>query len=218
MANHASPTSRRKGLFVLLTGIAASAILALSFSPTMSAFVAQITNSTDTAASGYLSMQESNAEGTVLCNSTDGTTISTNAATCATINKYGGSTTMFPGQTVTTAISIKNTGTVNATAFTLTPSACTQAASGTVNGSATDLCAKMNLTVKAGATLQTTVYTGTLAGFNAAAINLTGLAGIGTVAPGASVNFSFAVQLDSSANNTYQGLRASQPMVWAFSA
>lgn len=52
MANHATSTSRHKGLFVLLTGIAASAILALSFNPTMSAFVASITNSTNTAATG----------------------------------------------------------------------------------------------------------------------------------------------------------------------
>lgn len=216
MPNHASPTSRRKGLFVLLTGIAASAILALSFSPTMSAFVASITNSTDTAASGYLTMQESNSDGSVLCNSTDSTTVSTNAATCATINKYGGSTAMFPGQTITTNITIKNTGTVNATAFTLTPSACTQANNGTVNGSAVDLCSKINIVIKSGTT---TVFSGTLTSLNTSgAINLTALAGIGAVAPTISVPFSFAVTLDSAAGNTYQGLRASQPLVWSFSA
>ncbi|WP_353649752.1 hypothetical protein ABLG96_01975 [Nakamurella sp. A5-74] len=216
MPNHASPTSRRKGLFVLLTGIAASAILALSFSPTMSAFVASITNSTDTAASGYLTMQESNSDGSVLCNSTDSTTVSTNAATCATINKYGGSTAMFPGQTITTNITIKNTGTVNATAFTLTPGACTQANNGTVNGTAVDLCSKINIVIKSGTT---TVFSGTLTSLNTGgAINLTALAGIGAVAPTIAVPFSFAVTLDSSAGNTYQGLRASQPLVWSFSA
>ena len=227
MANHASPTSRRKGLFMLLTGVAASAILALSFSPTMSAFVASITNSVDTAASGYLAMQETTgtSPSVVTCNSTDNQTINTTtAATCSTINKYGGSTTMYPGQSVTTTISIKNTGTVAATAFTLTPGDCTQSNNGSVSGSATGttgICSKMNVSIKSGSN---NVYpsTGTSGSLNAlktaGPINLAAISGIGSVAPGASVSFTFVVTLDSSADNTYQGLLASQPLTWAFSS
>lgn len=161
-------------------------------------------------------MQESNSDGSTVCNSTDSGTASTNNATCATINKYGGSAALVPGQTVTTAITIKNTGSVSATAFKLTPAACVQSQSGTVNGTAVDLCSKINLVVKSGTT---TVFTGTLTAFNTGGVvDLTALAGIGVVAPNTTVPFSFAVTLDAAAGNTYQGLKASQPMTWSFSA
>ncbi|MFJ4220113.1 hypothetical protein [Curtobacterium luteum] len=198
----------------LLAGIFAAVLLSLSLTGTLSGFAASITNSSNTAASGTLTMQEQNAGGTVTCTSTDGGSVSTNAATCSTINKFGGSTTMTPGNTVNTAISIKNTGTANAATFTLTPGAtCTQSNNGTVNGSATDLCSKMNLVITSGST---TVFSGTLASFKGAAS--TAFTMPPAPAAGASTPFNFAVTLDSSAGNTYQGLAASVPMTWTFTA
>ena len=38
------------------------------------------------------------------------------------------------------------------------------------------------------------------------------------VTPGQSISFTFAVTLSSSAGNTYQGLTASQPLVWTFTS
>jgi hypothetical protein len=192
-------------------------VLALSMNTSLAAFTASITNSGNTAAAGTLIMQEQNAAGTTTCLSTDGTggTVATNAATCATINKYGGSTTMVPGQTVSTTVSIKNVGTAPAASFTLAPGSCTQ--SGNVTGSATDLCAKLGLVLTQ--TVGTTTTTITSAGST-----LTSLASGGAltlaapVAAGATVTFTFAVTLASSAGNTYQGLVASQPLVWTFTS
>ncbi|WIB15788.1 hypothetical protein DEJ34_01275 [Curtobacterium sp. MCPF17_050] len=208
-----SPLKRlRFAPVALLAGIFAAVLLSLSLTGTLSGFAASITNSSNTAASGTLIMQEQNANASVTCLSTDGGSVSTNSATCSTINKFGGSTTMTPGNTVNTPITIKNTGTAAANTFTLTPgAACTQTANGTSNGTATDLCAKMNLVITSGST---TVFSGTLASFKgAAAISLPT-----APAAGASVPFNFAVTLDSSAGNTYQGLAASVPMTWTFTA
>jgi hypothetical protein len=197
----------------IATGVLGAVLLSVSMSGTLSGFVASITNSTNTAATGALVMQETNAGATVTCTSTDGGTASTNAATCSTINKFGGSTTMIPGQTVTTPISIKNTGSVAASTFTLTPgTACTQSNSGSVNGSAIDLCAKMTVVVT-NTTSSTTVYSGTLAGLATG-----GAVSLPAAAAGSSTGFTFAVTLPATAGNTYQGLAASLPLTWTFSS
>lgn len=213
-----SRVSRRAALTVG-AGLVASAALTLSMNSTLAAFTAQITNSVNTTATGNLVMQEVNSGGTVTCNSTDaGTTantINTNASICSGINKYGGSTTLVPGATSTTVVTIKNTGTVPATTFTLAPGACTQSNNGTVNGSATDLCTQLSLTVSqtVGATAPTTVATGTLTGVAGKSYALTT-----PVAPGQLVTYSFAVTLPAATGNTYQGLAASQPLVWQFTS
>ena len=212
---HAAAKAKRLRFapLAIATGVLGAVLLSVSMSGTLSGFVASITNSTNTAATGALVMQETNAGATVTCTSTDGGSASTNAATCSTINKFGGSTTMIPGQTVTTPISIKNTGSVAANTFTLTPgTACTQSNSGAINGSATDLCAKMTVVVT-NTTANTTVYSGTLAGLASA-----GALPLPAAAAGASTGFSFAVTLPSTAGNTYQGLAASLPLTWTFSS
>ncbi|CCE74037.1 hypothetical protein [Clavibacter nebraskensis] len=200
----------------IATGVAAAVLLSVSMSGTLSGFVASITNDTNTAASGSLVMQESqagaNGAPTVTCLSTSATSgVDSNAATCSTINKFGGSTAMMPGQTVTSVVSIKNVGTTRASTFTLTPgAACTQIKNGTVNGSATDFCSKLNVVITAAGSA-TPVYSGTAAALaGSSAKTLTALAA------NASTDFTFAVTLDSSAGNTYQGLGASLPLTWTF--
>ena len=155
-------------------------------------------------------MQEQNAGATVTCNSTDSTTVSVNSSTCSTINKFGGSTSMVPGGSVATTISIKNAGTAPAGSFTLAPGACSQASNASSYGTATDLCTKMALTILAGAT---SIYSGTLAGLvTNGAITLT------PPAAGVSTNYTFTVTMNSSAGNTYQGLTASLPLTWTFNS
>ncbi|SIT68209.1 hypothetical protein [Microbacterium sp. RU33B] len=207
-----SPRRTRVGLPVAIAGALASLVLALGISPSLAAFTASIANTVDTAGMGTLTMQEANAAGTVLCNSTDGGSVSTNAATCTTINKYGGNLAMVPGQTVNTSITIKNTGTVPASTFSLTPGACAQSANGLVNGTATDLCSRITVVVTSGAT---TIYNGSLAGFSAAVNVLTATAA-SSVPAGASVPFTFAVTLPAALGNTYAGLQVSQPLTWTF--
>jgi hypothetical protein len=215
-----TPTSkttrrRRLALPVVLAGSVASLILALGLSPTVAAFTAQIQNTIDTAGSGTLIMQETNSGGTVTCKSTDNTTIDTNSATCSNINKYGGTLTMTPGQTVSTTINIKNIGTADASSFTLTPGACVAANNGAPNGSASDLCSKMTVLVTSGSS---TIYSGTLAAFNSSAINVLTKLTTTSVPAGTSIPFTFAVTLPSGLGNSYAGLMVSQPLTWNFGA
>lgn len=211
-----NPQRRRSttGLFVA-AGIA-SLMLALGMSGTLGAFVASITNSNNTAATGTLTMQETNAAGTVTCTSDSAVT---NVATCATINKYGGTAVpLIPGTPVTTTVKIKNTGTVPATAFTVDGKVCAQSdANGAAfSGTATDLCAKTNVVIKSGTK---TVFSGTAAAFDSGAgvDLLTGL-GVTSIAPTVETTFDITVTLDSTATSAYQGLQVSQPIEWAFQA
>lgn len=214
MNGHALSTKAKRRRFTpiaLTTGVLAAALLSVSMTGTLSGFVASITNSTNTTATGALIMQEQNAGGTITCLSTDGGSINTNTATCATINKLGGTTTpLTPGTPVSTNITITNIGTIKANTFTLTPAACTQSNFATPAGSATDLCAKLNLVITQGAT---TVYSGTAAALGTTARTITGGAAVGT-----SIPFTFTVTLDSTAGNTYQNLQASIPLTWTFSS
>lgn len=197
----------------IATGVLAAVLLSVTMTGTLSGFAAQITNSNNTAATGALTMQEQNSGATVTCTSTDGGSVSNNTATCATINKFGGSTTMIPGQTVTTPVTIKNTGTVAASTFTLTPGAtCAQSNSGAANGTATDLCAKLSVVIT-NTTANTVVYSGTLAALAGSSAYT-----LPAVAAGSTTGFSFAVTLASSAGNTYQGLQASLPLVWNYAS
>ena len=209
-----SPRHRRFTPAAVLAGAVGSVALAASMTGTLSAFTASINNTVNTTAAGTLSMQELNGTGLVTCNSTDAGSISTNAATCATINKYGGSTTMVPGTAINTTISIKNTGTIAANTFTLTPAACTQFNNGTPNGTATDFCTQLSVVIKSGAT---PIYSGSAAGlFTAGAITLP--AGVAPAPGGAAVPFTFTTTLASTAGNTYQGLGASQGLTWTFTS
>ncbi len=208
---------RRLSRMAVLTGVAGATILALSMNSSVAAFTASITNSVNSAAAGTLIMKEQNATGTVTCLSTDGTgnNVTNNAATCATINKYGGSTTLVPGQSVNTTVTLANAGTAPASSFTLAPGTCTQ--SGNVTGSATDLCAKIGVVITQ--TVGSTTTTVTPAASTLASLATAGPLSLSApVAPGTTITYNFAVTLAASAANTYQGLAASQPLVWTFTS
>jgi hypothetical protein len=183
-------------------------------SPTFSAYTAQITNSVNNATSGTLVMQES--DGTNTCNSNDGATpalsLATNAAICANIDKYGTNVALYPGQTLTTTVSIKNTGTLTPTTFSLTPGACTQVL-GTPTGGALDACSKFIIKVYAGTTA--TGVPLNAAGQQTGSTFATALA-LTAPAPGIAQSYTFSVQLDPTATNAYQGITISQPLVWKF--
>lgn len=209
-------TKRKLTLPIVIAGGLSSLVLAVGMTPTFSAFTASIQNTVNTAGTGTLALQEIDAAGNVTCNSTDGGSINTNAATCATINKYGGNLAMNVGDRNIENITLKNTGTVDAAAFTLTPGACTQSANGSVNGSAVDLCAKTTVTIVSGSN---TIYSGTAAAFGSAGtINLLSKINANDFAANTSIPVTITVKLDGSLGNTYQGLKISQPMTWAVSA
>lgn len=222
------PSSGSKGqrrflLLIVAAGLVGALFLSLAMTNTLSAFVASITNSNDTAAAGALVLQETGSSGSTACNSTDGTgnSVSTNASTCTTFNKYGGSTVMVPSNAagttnnVTTTVNFKNTGTATATAFTMAFGPCTQSNNGTLNGTATDFCAKLHVKVSSGATVvQADTVASSLANTT---VNLPA-ALIPAASSGSTIPFTFTVYLDSTAGNPYQGLAASQNITWTLSS
>lgn len=211
---------RRAAPLIVIVGLLGALAMALAMTNTLSAFVATIVNTNDTAAAGSVVLQETNANASTRCSSTDSTTISANSSNCSTINKYGGSTTMTPSNaagtsnTVVTTVNFKNTGSATASSFTLAVGACTQSRNGTVNGSATDLCSKMRGTISSGSTVIGTATLAAAAGVTfALPSSLIPAANSATTVP-----ITFTVYLDSSADNSYQGLTASQPITWTLSA
>ena len=209
---------RRVAIPAIIAGGLSSLLLAFSMTPTFSALTAAITNPGNTAGSGTLSMQESgpSASGTtVTCDSGLGTT----AASCTTINKYGGNTStssgymaLYPGKSISTDITIKNTGTIDATSFTVKGGTCTPTAL-TPNGGATvtTVCGKFNVEILKGAT---SVWSGTAAAFaSQPAITIATPPTAGTA-----VSLTIKVTLDTSADNSYQGFTIAQPITWTFGA
>jgi hypothetical protein len=210
---------RSLALPVIVAGGVSSLLLAFSLTPTFSALTAAITNNTNTAGTGTLVMQETgpNSAGTATtCNSNDGSISSNQLATC-TINKYGANLGMKPGQTVSTTIYIKSTGTINANTFSVKGDTCVQSTNGTVSGTATDLCDQYTVKVYAAATATgTPVYTGTAKAFGtAAATDLSGYIPLITNSTGQA--FTISVSL-ADVGNSYQGFKITQPMTFTFGA
>lgn len=218
MSNHVSHKRQRIrfAALPLATSISAAALLAVSMSGTLSGFVAGLSNAGNAAASGSLVMEEkTTGSNPVTCVSTDGGSLSTNTATCSTINEFGGSTTMVPGQTVSTAVTLKNVGTAAARTFTLAPGAvCEQSANAASvgSGAATDFCDKVKVSISSGSS---TVFTGTAASLAGSAVKKLNTT---PVTPGTSTPFTIDVTLDQSATNAYQGLTASVPLTWTFTS
>jgi len=224
--DHLEPASRPRRRFLPLVWAAsavAAIVLVLGVNGTLSAWTsAIITNSTNTAATANaLILKESN--GTADCYSSQG---AANSYTCATINKYGGTTTPFsPGDSRTFDVTFSNAGVATGTSFKLTPGTCTQtpAANAAAAPPVNNLCtASGELTVAMSCSNGTT--------FNAAQAwtDLTYAAGppaaltekthtaLGA-GPGISWTCRFTVALSSTASVTDQGIVVSQPLVWTLS-
>jgi len=230
--NHSTgqPSWLRRRLAAVHTGafVAAgigSVLIAGSSVAVISGFTASITNSVNTVGSGSLIMTETS--GAFTCVSS-GSVVTSNTATCSTINKYGGSTSAVPGTAISTTVTIADSGSLAANTFTLTAGSCTQSNNGSFNGTDASFCGKVDVTIQesgktacvfpASATTAcpaTPTSAGTLASLAGSSPALTP----STVAAGASRTFVITVMLDgAAATNADQGLLASQPLTWAFSS
>ena len=205
---------QRTGLMVV--GGLMTLMIAFTFTNTFSALVAQITNSVNTATTGSLQMTETNKDGTVTCKSTDGNT--SNNATCATINKYGGTDTpLLPGGSKVTEINIQNSGSIKASAFTVAAGVCTSSnVAGAAFSGTGDLCGKVNVKIESGSS---TIFNGTATAFNTSgAINILQKLNKTEVNASETIPVKFTVSLPVDADNTFQGKQISQPIVWQFNA
>lgn len=204
----------------LTTVLLSAGLLSLSVTGTLAGFSGAITNDSNKVTTGSLVMVEQGSTSTT-CSSTSGASISTNAATCSTINDFGGpgSAAMVPGATVSQTITVKNTGSLNPSAFTVGPpaqnAACQQAAVGSPAGSALDLCSKLTLTITQDGAA-TPAFSGTLTQF--AALTAAKPLAVAKVAAGGTSSLVLAVTLDPTADNSYQGLQATLPMTWTFTS
>jgi hypothetical protein len=123
---------------------------------------------------------------------------------------------MRPGDGVGIVTYIRNIGTIAASSFSLTPGVCVQSATGTLSGSATDFCSKIAVSITSDAA---TIFSGTAETLGAAGtIDVLSRLGLARVEPGLQITFTVTTTMDPTVDNSYQGLKVSQPMTWTFSA
>jgi len=216
-SSHRAHARLRTTPLAVVTGLVAAVLMALTMSGTMSAFSASITNSNASVSSGTLLMRMEGGSGaTCYSNGADKTTpiSASNSTSCTTVNTFGTSALVPDSSEARPAstIVVTNDGSVSAKTFTLRKAdICRQTSSGAPSGTATDVCGKINLVVTSGSTQ---VFSGTLQQLGASTVDLV----LPAVAPKASQSFTFTTKLADGLSNDYQGLTATVPLTWTFTA
>lgn len=216
---------------VLLLSAVATLMIAGSVAGSLEGFTASITNGSNSYAAGTLLLSET--QGANTCISTGSGTTSSNTVnaadsntTCTEINLFGSQAQADPGVAATVStVTVKNIGTIDASALTLTPAGCTVTAnSATSPYSGTDtsgFCGEIDVTISNGTNC---LYPAQLGACPALSNNYT-LASLGTtgwplgaLAANATATYTFTLQLDSSYDtNADQGLSASESFAWNLS-
>ena len=226
MGKHSSGQRRSTAPLLWGAGAVAAALLTLGVNGTLSSWTqAVIGNSNNTVASAAAVILQEVGPGAVTCTSSSSPS---NSATCATINKYGGtSTPLIPNASQTVSVTFTNTGAASAhTSFVLTPGTCastyTVTATGQTAGAAStpNLCTNGDLTVavscsdgatySSGSAWTDLVYT---AGAPPTAAKLHTPTGTDLNA-GSSWTCQFTVGLSSAASVLDQNITVSQPLTW----
>lgn len=110
-------------------------------------------------------------------------------------------------------MSKKNTSSIKATSFTLTPQVRkTFNDVNTTTASNVDVCDQIDVEIKAG---QNVIYNGTAKNLTAS-INLLQKLNKQEIAPNEAVDITFKTTLKSSATSAHAGKTVSQPLVWQF--
>lgn len=226
MSEPAKPPSRRRFAPILwISGAVAAAVLVLGVNGTLASWsTAVLTNGNNQAGSAAsVILAESGPDGTGTSTTCTTAGTASNTATCDQINKYGNGgvldTSMSPGDSINTAVTLTNSGSGDAATFTVAPSSCaslynTGSKSGTAPAAADDLCSQLQVAVACtgGATL--TLPATSLAAF-ATGGPYTLTAGL---ASGATASCTFTVSLPAATAANYSGQTATQPVVWTLTA
>jgi hypothetical protein len=205
MSKHAvlpAPGRKRFSAVVIGAGLVAAVALSLSFSGTLSAFTLSFVHSTNTVSTASTTIEQRSADGSTVNCAPD----ANGAASCSNTNLYSGMT-LRPGDSQSTTVTFKNTGTTTPTHFTFNPGACT-----TTPSSGTDLCDRVVLTMKwRGAdVLSASTTPKSIAGTSKEIPN--------PPAPGESSTAVVTVALPTGSANDTSGLSLSQPITWTFTA
>ena len=227
-SRHTSKARRRRLFPLVWLGAAGAALaLGLGISGTLAGFTASITNNSNTASTGTLTLTETGVSGV------GGTGTCASGDTTCPLNKFGGQPAMAPDILLAGSVpsgtipantdpdqnvgivQMTNTGTSRAGTLTLTGNACTSLPS---SGGQPNLCNDIDVAVYASAAAPTSGTSSTYGTqvFYGSATTLatTNLIVASGVVPTASEWMTFVVWVDGSANNTYQGLNVSEPLVW----
>lgn len=220
-------TTGRKVAITVAVLVGALAILGAG---SFATFTAQTDNPSNTFASGTLVLGNTKTGGTE-CLSTGGGSTDTNVN--ANCDQLFNLTVKKPGDSGSATLTIKNEGSLAATALKVFSTACTPSnASGESYHGTGDPCSAIQVTVQqysdsafttpsaclyghaTGATCDFTDTTKTLSAFVSATGSSAGGVSIGSLAAGASDYFKVSVQLPSSAGNSLQGRQAVVDFDW----
>jgi hypothetical protein len=214
-----------------LTVGAVAGVAALSASGTFATFSAQTTNTGNTFAQGTLVLSDKVGAGAACLSTGAGTVTDTNVnLTCGAAFNL---TVRKPGDTATANLVLKNEGSLGASALKAFSSACTDAnATGeTYNGTGSP-CGKVQLYLQqysdaafttpsaclyGGAVASTCDFsdaTKTLGAFATAYPSSGSALTVGALTAGSSAYVKVGVQLPSTADNTFQGRKASVDLSW----
>ncbi|HEX8599452.1 MAG TPA: TasA family protein [Chloroflexia bacterium] len=219
---------------VLLTVMVLGMVSGVLGSGTFATFTAQTTNPNNTFQAGTLVLSNTKTGGTT-CFSTGGGNTDTNSNT--NCDQLINATVRKPGDTASQTLTVKNEGSLAASALKLFSTACTNANSSGESYFGTGLaCGKVQLYIQqysdasfttpsaclyggaTGATCDFSDATKTLSAFQGAyGSSGSGLTVGSGLAAGASVYVKIAVQLPTDANNSFQGRQATMDFNWYMS-
>ncbi|MDQ5825553.1 MAG: SipW-dependent-type signal peptide-containing protein [Chloroflexota bacterium] len=219
---------------VLLTVMVLGMVSGVLGSGTFATFTAQTTNPNNTFQAGTLVLSNTKTGGTT-CFSTGGGNTDTNSNT--NCDQLINATVRKPGDTASQTLTVKNEGSLAASALKLFSTACTNGNSSGESYFGTGLaCGKVQLYIQqysdasfttpsaclyggaTGATCDFSDATKTLSAFQSAyGTSGSGLAVGSGLAAGASVYVKIAVQLPTDANNSFQGRQATMDFNWYMS-
>lgn len=198
----------RKG-WILPASVASVALVASLAAGTLGAYTAQITNSGNSAGTGKLTMSESEIVDGQPTKTKDTSEGENNTISVSDINKYGGNMEMVPGDSKTTTVQFKNTGSVDASAFTLNFGDCTVTGQ---DAGEQSLCGALRVTVTTGGT--TLVDNQTPTALNGQTFNIDA-----PMAVDATKDFDITVTLPEDTTDTsIMDQQISQNLVWTLSA
>ena len=221
--NQDTPTAtknRRRAAALWGSGAIAAVVLVLGVSGTLSSWTsALITNDQNSAGatSSYLALVET--DGSHTCDTT--TSPNNTISACSTINKYGGNSTMSPGDSEVVDVTFTNPGTADGNTFSYAPGSCTP-----TNGTGgIDLCTDGDLTVTVACSTGTSYNAGNaIAALGQSAVPGSLVTKSWTAAPAlgsasaTAVTCRFTTALDSAAPPVDAGSQVAQPVTWTLDA
>lgn len=193
---------------LLGAGLLSAGLLGLTGTGTLSAVMAQVVTSPNTASLGRMVLElRSDRKGEAACSSAEALD---DVFVCKTIQPLGGRDDLLPGEPAVTSITVVNSGTIDPSTLTLRSDDCAPTGSPSDDESKKayeTICRQVAVRVEAEGEV---LFDGPVAKLSGAVLPLP--------APrqGESERVSFTTTASKELGNAYQGLGVSVPMTWTF--